>query len=193
MLFEVHYNYQDANRIIRMEWFCNLVGSMWGMNKTLQMGNHPVWLSLWKNALGAILWPALWMYWIQLLNLPERLCLKIWWGLLGCWDLKTFPNRINVIKGGYIIWLGQSLGMLIRSLSASSDRNLSHRTDGVAVGIKATEARSRLSVTKTCFLSFSVLFGFIPSCFKDDCCQKSKFLHSDSDIIEGSPGRTDLI
>lgn len=79
----------------RMEWFCSLIKSMWGINRTLDIGNHPEWLrSLWKNALGAILWSVLWMYWIQLISACQKDCLKSLWGLLGCLDLKTLPIEL---------------------------------------------------------------------------------------------------
>lgn len=116
-----------------------------------------------KNALGAILWSALWMHWIQLiLNLLETESL---WGLSGCWDLNTSLHRTNVTKGGYIILLWQRAGILVRSFSASGDRNLFQTgfgkkrgfltEEGIAVGTRA--------------------FGFIPSCFEGGCYQKSRF------------------
>lgn len=51
-------------------------------------------------------------------------CLQSSWRLSGCWDLNTFLHRTNVTKGGYIILLWQRPSILVRSFSASGDRNL---------------------------------------------------------------------
>ena len=42
----------------------------------------------------------------------------------GLFRLKTSPHRTSVLKGIYIIWLWQSLGLVIGSLSVSVDRHL---------------------------------------------------------------------
>lgn len=58
-------------------------------------------------------------------SLPERLFKKFMrtFGLSG---LENSPHRTSVMKGDYIIWLWQSPGILIRSLSVSGDRYLFH-------------------------------------------------------------------